>query len=309
MGSDEGSLGTWANLALRVVSASLKEIRSLAGRGTEVVEGRPAGYREWDPEVIRVDKAAERIILEEIKTSGLRAIILTEESGRVEQPASSCAQGASLAGARHGQAASGGQAGQSPVYFIVDPFDGSLLYRRQIPAFWYTCLGIYSSEGEPLTAAVADVSSQQVDFCNEQAAFTGRLENGELRQATKLRPSQVEELSEAFVETYLMKPAFMYPTAIRLEPLLSRVKFILPNGGPCGFADVATGRVDVYIAVREAAVEVFTGMPIAQRAGCVVTTWDGKEVQFNDDINREYSIVCSSNQGLHEQILEALRGL
>jgi fructose-1,6-bisphosphatase/inositol monophosphatase family enzyme len=286
MGS-EINVGKWANLALRVVSASLKEIRSLAGQGTEVVEGRPAGYREWDPEVIRVDKAAERIILGEIKASGLRAMILTEESGRVEQPGK----------------------GQSPVYFIVDPFDGSLLYRRQIPAFWYTCLGIYSSEGEPLTAAVADVSSQQVDFCNEQAAFTGRLENGELRQTTKLRPSQVEELSEAFVETYLMKPAFMYPTAIRLEPLLSKVKFILPNGGPCGFADVATGRVDVYIAVREAAVEVFTGMPIAQKAGCVVTTWDGKAVEFDDDINREYSIVCSSNQKLHERILEALRGL
>jgi fructose-1,6-bisphosphatase/inositol monophosphatase family enzyme len=287
MGSDEGSLGTWANLALRVVSASLKEIRSLAGQGTEVVEGRPAGYREWDPEVIRVDKAAERIILEEIKASGLRAIILTEESGRVEQRGK----------------------GQSPVYFIVDPFDGSLLYRRQIPAFWYTCLGIYSSEGQPLTAAVADVSSQQVDFCNEQAAFTGRLENGELRQTTKLRPSQVHELSETFVETYLMKPDFMYPTVTRLEPLLSKVKFILPNGGPCGFTDVASGRVDVYIAVREAAVEVFTGMPIAQKAGCVVTTWDGKAVEFDDDINREYSIVCSSNQKLHEQILEALSGL
>lgn len=265
----------------------MKEIRALAGRGTEVVEGRPAGYREWDPEVIRVDKVAEKRVLEEIRASGLRAIILSEEAGRFEQPGE----------------------GQAPVYFIVDPFDGSLLYRRQIPAFWYTCLGIYSPQGEPLAAAVADVNSQRVDFCNEEAAFTAHLEDGEAHHVTELQPSQVEELSEAFVEIYLMRPAFMYPTAIRLEPLLGRVKFILPNGGPCGFADVAVGRVDVYIAVKEAAVEVFTGMAIAQKAGCVVSTWEGKEVDFSDDIDREYSIVCSSNQRLHEQVLRALESL
>ena len=39
-----------------------------------------------------------------------------------------------------------------------------------------------------------------------------------------------------------MKPAFLYPTVEALRPLLGRARFVLPNGGPGGFVDVACGR-------------------------------------------------------------------
>jgi fructose-1,6-bisphosphatase/inositol monophosphatase family enzyme len=66
---------------------------------------------------------------------------------------------------------------------------------------------------------------------------------------------------------------------------------------------VAKGKIDVYLAVQEAGVEVFTGLPIALRAGAVVSTFDGKQPVFDADINKTFAIVCSANEALHEQVL------
>jgi fructose-1,6-bisphosphatase/inositol monophosphatase family enzyme len=94
-----------------------------------------------------------------------------------------------------------------------------------------------------------------------------------------------------------------------LRPLFQRAKFILPNGGPNGFADVACGRIDAYFAWNEALTEVFSATYIAERAGCVVTHWDGSPVRFRPDIHAVYTLVCSANPRLHEQVLQALRGI
>jgi fructose-1,6-bisphosphatase/inositol monophosphatase family enzyme len=107
----------------------------------------------------------------------------------------------------------------------------------------------------------------------------------------------------------MMKPAFLYGTAEALRPIFERARFILPNGGPGGFADVAAGRIDVYLAWREALTEVFSGLYIAERAGCVVTGWDGVPVRFEPDVHAVYSIVCSANRRLHAEVLRALEAV
>ncbi len=276
----------WVGVALRTIRDSMAAINSLAGRGTEVVETRAEGYREFDPEVIRADKVAEELILERLRAAGAKATVLSEEVGRLELPGGP-----------------GELSGEEKAYVIVDPFDGSMLYRRQIPAFWYSCLGVYGADLRPCTAAIGDVIHRSVDFCDADGAYTGQFRGGELADVQRAAVSHTTELKDAFVETYLMKPGFMYPTAAKFEPLLSKCKFILPNGGPAGFADVAKGRIDIYLAVQEAGVEVFTGLPLALKAGAVVTTFDGQKPVFEADINKTFAIVCSANEKLHEQVL------
>jgi fructose-1,6-bisphosphatase/inositol monophosphatase family enzyme len=65
----------------------------------------------------------------------------------------------------------------------------------------------------------------------------------------------------------------------------------------------------VYFAWNEALTEVFSAVFIAERAGCVVTHWDGSPVRFRPDIHAVYSLVCSANPRLHEHVLQALRGI
>jgi fructose-1,6-bisphosphatase/inositol monophosphatase family enzyme len=192
------------------------------------------------------------------------------------------------------------------VYVIQDPFDGSLLYRRDIRAHWFTALGIYGLDETPRAAGVMDHIMGEIVLAD--AAGAVRLARSGAR-AVPVRPAATRTLDGAFLETYLMKPVFLYPTATALRPLFERARFILPNGGPNGFADVACGRIDVYFAWNEALTEVFSAIFIAERAGCVVTHWDGSPVRFCPDIHAVYSLVCSANPRLHEQVLQALRGI
>ena len=71
---------------------------------------------------------------------------------------------------------------------------------------------------------------------------------------------------------------------------------------------MACGRVDVYLAWHAALTEVFSVAYIVERAGGVVSHWDGSPVRFRPDIHAVYSLVCSANPRLHADVLGTLRG-
>jgi len=275
---------------LDAVVQSMEVIRGLRGGGTEVVARREGEYKSWDPETFRIDKEAEDRFIACVQEAGLNAVLLSEEAKRkdLSTPAT---------------------ASQPRVYVISDPFDGSLLYKRGIPAFWYTTLAVYSESGEPLTAVIGDCNAQTLTFCDRDRAYTGQVVAGELADVVEIRPTGETELSAACLETYLMKPKFMYPAAIQFQPLFSQVKFILPNGGPAAFGDVAAARTDVYFAYQQPYIEIFSGVAVAQRAGCTVTTFEGEELVFEDNIEASYNVLCSATPELHEKVLNQLRAL
>jgi len=271
------------NFVTQAVAKAVRRAQELGELATDVVEVRAKGYREWDPEVIRIDRELESLYVRSLQETGLSIVILSEELQRLEVS---------------------GEGEQ--VYAVCDPFDGSALYRRRIRAFWFTALALYDGAGSPLSAAVGDIIAGKVEFSSPDGSFVAPVEN--LEQKLLLRPNKTTKLSDAYLATYLMKPHFLYPTVERFKPLFSAVKFILPNGGPCGFADVASGRCDIYLAVQQPMIEVFAGLPIALSTGCVVTDFEGNPVAFDPDINRRYDIVCSCTEELHQQVLALLKG-
>jgi len=277
--------GYWTDFGLECIIEGMDLINRLGGRGREVVSSeRQAGYRYWDPETLKVDKATEDLFVHKLKERGVQGVFLSEEAGRLDLPEG------------HGSPA-------QPVYFVSDPFDGSLLYKRRIPAFWYTSLAIYSLEGHALCAMVGDCIDRKVDFATESGSFSGKLDRGKLVDVTENKPNDTTELGQAFIESYLMKPHYLYPTVVQYESLLRKVKFILPNGGPGAFADVACGKIDAYVAFRQPFVDVFPGLAIAEKAGAVVTTFDGQPVVFRPDITQRFDLVCSATAALHEKVL------
>lgn len=279
----------WTCFALQTAERAIELVNQIGAGGTEVVSVREGAYRYWDPETLKVDQVLEDLYIEQVKEKKLSVVLLSEERGKLEITHDHPPEGMT-----------------EKVYLVCDPFDGSLLYKRQIPAFWYTALALYTLSGEPICGVVGDCSSRSVDFADRKAAYTAELAGGKLDKLKKLEPRDTQKLSDAFIETYLMKPHYMYPAVKALEPLLSKVKFIHPNGGPSGFTDVAAGRVDVYLAHKQPLVDVFPGLAVAQRAGVLVTTFTGEPPVFSDDINSRFNLVCSGNQKLHEEVLEVL---
>ena len=280
----------WGPVVEAALRAAHNAVRRLdPGVGQRVVGGRAAGYRTWDPDVIGVDTAAERAAIRALRAHGVHGVLLSEEAG--ETPLAP----------RRGRPARG-----EPVHVVMDPFDGSMLYRRGLRVLWYTALGVYGAGGAARAAGVIEHVTGEVVLV-DAAGVRRRSRLG--ARPRPVRPAATARLDGAFVEAYLMKPAFLYPTATALRPLFERAAFVFGNGGPGGFADVACGRIDVYLCWQEALTEVFSAVAIAERAGCVVTRWDGAPLRFQPDIHALHSLVCSANPRLHADVLQALRGV
>ena len=294
------SSAAWTEFALKISGEAVTKVsRTSQKAGAQVIEtrsGEAGSHRHWDTETLKIDKEIEDYYVEQLAETGIDAIMLSEEAGRKKiEPRTA----APLELDR-------------PIFFVSDPFDGSLLYKRNIPAFWYTALAIYTRPenievAEPLTAVVTDLSSRVVQYCDSTTAYEGVLDGfGKVGERREIKPNKTRELADAFLETYMMKPPFLYPTAEIFKFLFTRLKFILPNGGPCGFCDVANGRIDIYFGHKQPHNDIYPGLAVAEKAGCVITTFEGHPVKFDDNVERRYNVLCTCTQELHDKVLDLL---
>jgi len=290
------SEGELAAFNLACVAEALDTIKKLSDQniGWETVEKRVGEYKNWDPDILKVDKDAENGYRARLEQLGSPFTFLSEEAGTVE--------------------INPGAEGEK--YFVVcDPFDGSYLFKHGIPAFWYSSLAFFDTDMKPVCCAVGDCFPQIMAFANEQGAFIAELDGRELLHRVKLnkkyresmgRPD-VTKMEGASIESYTMKPAkFLIPLVDEYRDLLKPFKFINPNGGPYGFVDVAEGKIDCYFARQQPFIDVFSGIYIAQQAGAVVTDFDGNPVEFVTDEQTIWDVLVTTNQTLHEQVLSAI---
>jgi len=280
---------------LAMVAEALDTIQQLSDEnvGGETVEKRIGEYKEWDPDIYRVDKDTEDGYRSRLAQWGKRLVLLSEEAGRVEI----------------------GQGANEPVFVVSDPFDGSFLFKHGIPDFWYSSLAFYAPDFDPLSCVVGDAVPRRLAFANETGAYIGSLVGDHLEHCVKLDASyrdlmgrkHADTTEGGSIESYAMKPAkFLFPLVDRFRKFLAPFKFFLPNGGPYGFADVAEGKVDVYFAPGQPYVDIFSGLYIAQQAEVVVTDFDGNPVKPTDDVETVHDVVATTNPALHEVVLKGI---
>ncbi len=287
----EGEL-TAFNLA--VVAEGLDIIKELNDQnvGGEIVEERIGDYKSWDPEIFRVDKDTEDQYTRRLEELGRPILLLSEEVGHVELNPD--AEGERLVA-------------------VCDPFDGSYLFKRGMPDFWYSSLALYDAEGRCKSCAVGDAVPRNIAFANGDGAFIAHLAGGGMEHRFKLNAEyrelmgrkDVTELEKASIASYAMKPRkYLLPLMDEYRELLAPFKFFLPNGGPYGFVDVAEGKIDCYFARQQPHVDVYSGIFVAQQAGVVVTDFEGNDVQFTTDVETVHDVVASTNAALHEKVLQ-----
>jgi fructose-1,6-bisphosphatase/inositol monophosphatase family enzyme len=291
--SGEGPLCAF-NLALVAEALDIVAELNEQNVGGETVQRRVGEFKSWDPEVFKVDKDCEDRFIERLTQRGRPVVLLSEEAGRKEiNPAA--------AGAK--------------MYCVCDPFDGSYLFKRGIPDFWYSSLAFYQEDFTPACCAVGDGVQRKIAFAGENGAFIADLAGDRLEHKFKLDAGYREmmgrkaptDLEGASIESYALKPAkFLLPLVDQYRELLKPFKMILPNGGPYGFVDVAEGKIDCYFAPRQPFVDVFSGIQIAAPAGIVVTDFDGREVRCSDNLESLHDVVASANPALHEKLLKMI---
>jgi fructose-1,6-bisphosphatase/inositol monophosphatase family enzyme len=291
---DYGEL-TAFNVAL--VAMGLDIIRKLSeeNAGTETVEQRIGEFKSWDPEIFRVDKDVEDAFRKMLPQLDHPMTLFSEEAGRVE--------------------INQGKKGEK-LFGVADPFDGSYLFKRDIPDFWYSSMAFFNEEMKPLSCAVGDGVHRDIVFANDESAYLGKLEDDTVNHILKLDSNfrksagrdDVTDLKEASIESYGLKPKkFLLPLVDKYRSVLEPFKFFLPNAGPYGFADVAMGKIDVYFAFKQPFVDVFSGILIAQKSGIFVTDIEGNDVVCPQDDKTVHDVVVSTNRKLHDKVLDLIQ--
>jgi len=296
-------------LNLAIVAEGHDFIRALAraNAGREAVADRQVGadgFKAWDPTILKVDKDTENAYRERLEQSGKNVILLSEE---LHEPL-------------HLNAGSG-----SPIYAVCDPFDGSFLFQHRIPAMWFSSLAFYDGDGQPLSCVVCDPVHGIFNYAAGPAlvkggsAHTAVLQGDTLADVKALtaryrielrnRPEAVKpDPDNGSIESYALKPKkFEKPLRAQYGALLDQFKFFYPNGGPDGFGDVATGKIDVYLAPRQPHVDVFSGLALALYSGCQVADFDGKPVKFTPDVKTLHDVVVTSTPELMGKVLDVIK--
>lgn len=214
----------------------------LTERAAEVHRGGLARQQTFDQKtsatdlVSEVDREAERLIVEGIRTARPRDAILAEEATD--------------------------RTGTSGVRWLVDPLDGTVNFSRRYPTFAVS-IGL-EVDGEPVIGVVRDSARGHL--------FTGVRGRGATRDGVPIRPSEHADLSTALVATgFSYRPEERAAQAEVLRTVLGRIGDIRRGGSAAlDLCAVACGEVDAYYEHGVAPWDLAGGRVIADAAGAVV---------------------------------------
>ena len=222
--------------------------------------------------VTEMDRGAEAIILEAIRSSFPDHRILAEESG-------------ALPGAGHGA---------GPYRWIVDPLDGTTNYAHGFPIYG---VSIALEVDSTVTLGVVYDPSREECFVAER----GR---GATLNGAPVRVSGTRVLAESLLGT-------SYPNDLRGAPrdnlaehaaLMRRCRSVRSIGSAVlGLAAVAAGRLDGYWEQRLGAWDVAAGALLIREAGGTVTAVGGGPLDLAEPS------IAATNGAIHPELIGALR--
>ena len=190
----------------------------------------------------------------------------------------------------------------SPKYrLVLDPVDGSDNFVRGVPI-----------SGMAIAVLPADVplSVRHVEYAMVGDFAGGRCilaqkGKGAFFQESKLSTSRTRDIGSAFISCELNHYCVQKPIAT----LLSMTAGVRSFGcATAALRMVAEGEIDAHIDVRGrlTAENFLAPYLLIHEAGGVVTDIDGEELPKIADLQTGYSLLASSNTGLHEKILKLI---
>lgn len=222
--------------------------------------------------VTEADLAAERLIVERIRSYHPRHRILTEESGDVAE--------------------AGDQADAHK--WIIDPLDGTTNYAHGYPVF---CVSIaLEHEGSIVVGVVYDPARDEL--------FAAERGEGATLNGRRVRVSETDELNRALICT-----GFPYDVRQRMDfarhfrDFIMKAQSVRRDGAAAlDLAYVAAGRFDGFYEEGLRPWDVAAGVLLVEEAGGRVTHYDGSPFHLYKPP------IAASNGLVHEAMLGVLQG-
>lgn len=188
----------------------------------------------------------------------------------------------------------GGENTGRPHLWVIDPIDGTRAFISGLPV-WGTLIGFYA-EGRAELGLMDQPFTGERFIAGPQGAFYRRA--GEER---RMRTRDCGSLANA---TLFTTSPFLHAGDLRRRyDVLERAVKLARYGCDCyAFAMLAAGHVDLVVEADLKPYDIAGLIPIIERAGGIVTTWEGDRPEGGGNI------VAAGSASVHAEALAILGG-
>ncbi|MDM9625803.1 histidinol-phosphatase [Rhizobium sp. S152] len=177
--------------------------------------------------------------------------------------------------------------------WVVDPIDGTRAFISGVPV-WGTLIGLYKN-GRAIMGMIEQPFTGERYFADETASFYAGPE-GERR----LQVRDCGALSNAIMFT--TSPHLFAGTEMeRYREIESQVRLFRYGTDCYAYALLAAGHVDLVVENSLKPYDVGGIIPVIERAGGIITTWDGGRPENGG------SIIAAGSPAVYEQAVAILR--
>lgn len=188
----------------------------------------------------------------------------------------------------------GSRQGSGRLRWVVDPIDGTRAFILGLP-LWGTLIGLM--DGDTPLLGMMDQPYTRERFWSGVRASYFRGPDGKRR---RLKSRACDRLDAAMLSTThpdLFEPGVEQRGFAALKARARAARY----GGDCyAYCMLAAGHIDVIVESGLKAHDVVALIPIIERAGGCITTWDGRTAAGGG------RIVATGDPRLHEEVLQAL---
>lgn len=256
--TDTSAARPGADFLLELAEAASRETLPRFRGAFDLQNKRPA---DFDP-VTEADRAAEAAIVALIRARFPSHAILGEEFGA---------------------------SGEGPFRWVIDPIDGTRSFIAGVP-LWATLVGL-TVEGRAEIGLMSQPFTGETFVADGTGAFLHH--RGERRP---LRTRTGVKLAEA---TLFTTDPTIYDATGReaFETLRNRARLTRYGADAYAFAMLAAGQVDLCVEAPVQPYDIVALIPIIEKAGGVVTGWDGGRAEEGGPI------LAAGSPALHEEAL------
>src|SRR5690606_35566143 len=176
--------------------------------------------------------------------------------------------------------------------WVIDPIDGTRSFISGIP-LWGTLVGL-TDNGDAVAGMMSQPFTGELFWADETSSqYTGP--DGSRTLSTR----QTTDLAEATLCT--TTPAMFTDWRGDVYGALEQSVRLARYGTDCyAYAMLASGSVDLVVETGLQSYDITAMIPIIEKAGGVITTWDGKPAEAAGDI------VAAATPALHEAAMKIL---
>jgi myo-inositol-1(or 4)-monophosphatase len=225
------------------------------------------GTGEFDP-VTAADRAAERAILKYLAANYPDHGVVGEEYGAVRP--------------------------EARYRWVIDPIDGTRAFIMGLPT-WGTLIGLLDADA-PILGVMNQPFTGERFFAGKTAAYIATADG----KSRRIKTRRCSGLAQAvFSATH--PDLFATPAERRVHARIKATARMTRYGGDCyAYCLLAAGHIDLIVEPGLKSYDIAALIPIIERAGGIVTTWEGGPAQGGGDI------IAAGDKELHGEVLELI---